>query len=108
VTIESSGETHSQKGNMKIDTSMVVVDAQPPNHQNKKGEVIDPKGRVIARPNEDGSVTVDSGNGFYTQYPDGAIKRESALRSRDGKTFEVLDTNTPLGNMRPSDMTHHQ
>jgi hypothetical protein len=100
VKIESPPPPHSDKSKLKLES-------EPPNHRNKKGEVIDPKGRVLARTNEDGSVTVDSGNGFFTHYPDGTVRRESALRSHDGKTFEVLDTNTPLGNLRPSDMTAH-
>ena len=106
VKIESSPPSHSAKSNIELGPT-VTVESEPPNLLNKKGEVIDPKGRVIARTNEDGSVTVDSGEGFFTHYPDGTIRREAALRSRDGKTFEVLDTNTPLGNLRPSDMTAH-
>jgi hypothetical protein len=110
IKIESTGVSHSEnaKGNIKVETSGTVIEVMPPNHQNKKGEVFDEKGRIIAKPNEDGSYTVDSGKGFFTQYPDGTIVRESAIRSRDGKTFEVIDTNSPLGNLRPSDMTHHK
>jgi hypothetical protein len=109
VKIESSGISHSEKGpNIQIETSMNVVEAAPPNHLNKHGDVIDPKGRTIAKANEDGSVTVDSGKGFFKQHADGSITKESAIRSRDGKTFEVLDTNNPLGDMRPSDMTDHK
>ncbi len=109
IKVESTGVSHSEKGkNIKIETSGLIVEAVPPNHQNKKGEIIDEKGRVIAKPNEDGSITVDSGKGFFTQNPDGTIVRESAIRSRDGKTFEVLDTSSPLGNLRPSAMTHHK
>jgi hypothetical protein len=101
VKIESS---KSDKSNIELHP---MIETEPPNHLNEHGEVIDPRGRVIARRNDNGSVTVDSGNGFYTQYADGTINRESAIRSRDGKNFAVIDTNTPLGGLRPSDMTKH-
>ncbi|CAN5143502.1 hypothetical protein BH10CYA1_BH10CYA1_38170 [soil metagenome] len=58
-----------------------MIEAVAPNHMNKKGEVIDPKGRIIS-----------------------TVHKESAIRSRDGKDFEVLDTSSPLGNMRPGDV----
>ncbi len=108
VKVESTGVTQSEKGNIKVETAGNIVEAVPPNTMNKKGEVVDPKGRVIAKPNEDGSITVDSGKGFFTQNQDGTIESTAAIRSRDGKTFEVLDTNNPLGNLRPSDMTNHK
>jgi len=102
----TSAESTSHHGKIETTTNIQVIEASPPNHKNKAGEVIDEKGRVIAKPNEDGSITVDSGKGFYTHYPNGEIRRESAIRSRDGKTFDVIDTNTPLGNLRPGDMVH--
>jgi hypothetical protein len=105
VKVESTPASNSGKSNVILEPT-ISVESLPPNHMNKKGEVIDPKGRVLAKMNDDGSVTVDSGKGFYTQYPDGSINRESAIRTRDGK-FEVIDTNTPLGNLRPGDMTKH-
>jgi len=104
VKVESTGITHTDKGKIQVETGGIVVEAVAPNHMNKKGEVIDPKGRIIAKPNEDGGITVDSGKGFYTQDADGTIHRESAIRSRDGKDFEVLDTSSPLGNLRPGDV----
>lgn len=107
VVLESSEDKNqraSKHGNAVVtETGIVSIEAKAPNHMNSKGEVIDEKGRIIAKQNADGSVTVDSGKGFYTQYPDGEIRRESALRSRNGKDFEVLDTNNPLGGMQVPD-----
>lgn len=72
--------------------------------KDKDGNVwVDAKGREIAKRNDDGSWTVDSGEGFYRQSSKG-IEKVSAIRSRDGKTFEEINTKDPLGNMKPSDM----
>lgn len=106
VKIETLPAADSQTGSIRLGPT-IGLSAQKPNHLDKYGEVVDPKGRVIARMNDDGSVTVDSGKGFFTQYPDGTINRETAIRSRDGKTFAVIDTNTPLGDLRPDDMNGH-
>lgn len=106
VKVESTPASQSEKSNVTLEPT-IRLENVPPNRLTKKGEVVDPKGKVLAKMNDDGSVTVDSGKGFYTQYPDGSIHRESAIRSRDGKTFEVIDTNTPLGNLRPSDITRY-
>lgn len=108
VHVESGGTHHSEKNGHKIETDTMIVVAEPPNHQTKDGKILDPKNRVIAQENEDGSWTIDSGKGFYTQHADGTIERTSAIRSRDGKTFEVLDTENPLGNLKPGDMTKHK
>lgn len=70
----------------------------------KDGNVwVDAKGREIAKRNDDGSWTVDSGEGFYRQSSKG-IEKVSVIRSRDGKTFEEINTKDPLGDMKPSDM----
>lgn len=70
----------------------------------KDGNVwVDAKGREIAKRNDDGSWTVDSGEGFYRQSNKG-IEKVSVIRSRDGKTFEEINTKDPLGDMKPSDM----
>jgi hypothetical protein len=103
VKVETSPPPKNQHGNVIIEGS-IMVQAEPPNHMTKNGEVVDPKGKVLAKMNDDGSVTVDSGKGFYTHRPDGSVERESVIRSRDGKTFEVIDTKTPLGNLRPGDV----
>ena len=76
-------------------------DAKP---KDKNGNVwVDAKGREIAKRNDDGSWTVDSGEGFYRQSNKG-IEKVSVIRSRDGKTFEEINTKDPLGDMKPSDM----
>ena len=64
------------------------------------GVLVDKSGKQIAKHNEDGSVTVDSGDGVYTTHPDGTIRKEVILRSRDGKSWEILDANAPLGKLR--------
>ena len=107
VRVDTTPGARDEKHHVTIGPGS-MLQAEKPNHMTKDGEVVDPKGRVLAKMNDDGSVTVDSGKGFYTHYPDGEVRRESAIRSRDGKTFEVIDTNTPLGNLRPSDMTKHR
>ncbi len=69
------------------------------------GDYYDKKGKQVAKINEDNTVTVDGGDGkFYTVENDGRISKATALRSRDGKKFEVLNTDDPLGGLKPSDM----
>ncbi|HEY9713010.1 MAG TPA: hypothetical protein V6C72_06050 [Chroococcales cyanobacterium] len=106
VKIESTPASQSHNPNVVLEPTL-KLESEAPNHMNKNGDVVDPKGRIIAKMNPDGSVTVDSGKGFYTQYPDGSIDRESAIRTRDGKNFDVIPTSTPLGDLRPSDMAKH-
>ncbi len=84
------------------------IDILYPNHARLNGDVVDPKGRTIAKHNDDGSYTVDTGKGFFTQRSDGTIRKETAIRSRDSKSFTVIDTESPLGDLRPSDMTKHK
>ncbi len=87
-------------------SNMTMVQVKPPLHETKPGSgvYVDEKGRALVKVNGDGTVTVDTGKGFYTQGPDG-VKKVSALRSRNGKDFEVLNTDDPLGNLRPPDMS---
>ncbi len=92
----------------------VVIEISGKNHLKLNGNVEDSTGRIIAKHNPDGSYTVDTGEGgFYTQRADGTIRKETAIRTRKphekvAHDFEVLDTETPLGNLRPSDMTNHK
>jgi hypothetical protein len=77
----------------KEESAWVSIDAKAPAHKDKDGNVVDKQGRILAKQNGDGSVTVDGGNGnYYTQYPDGSIRKDKATRSPDGKTFDVVDT----------------
>lgn len=89
-------------------TNANMVSVRKPIHETKPGSgvFVDEKGRAVAKVNDDGTVTVDTGKGFYTQGPDG-IKRVTALRSRNGKDFEVLNTDDPLGGMAPPDNLSH-
>jgi hypothetical protein len=102
----SNGKTLRDPDGYEIKISnMTMVQVKPPLHETKPGSgvYVDEKGRAMVKV-QDGTVTVDTGKGFYTQGPDG-VKRVSAIRSRDGKDFEVLNTDDPLGNLRPPDMT---
>lgn len=105
ITVESKTKTYTDSEGRKQEKHFNEVNASKPNTKKKNGDVVDPNGRIIAKVNDDGSVTVDSGKGFYTQDVDGTLHKETALRTRKGKDFEVLDTSTPLGNLRPGDMT---
>jgi hypothetical protein len=103
----SNGKTLKDPDGYEIKISnMTMVQVKPPLHETKPGSgvYVDEKGRAMVKVNGDGTVTVDTGKGFYTQGPDG-VKKVSALRSRNGKDFEVLNTDDPLGNLRPPDMS---
>ncbi|CAN5143785.1 hypothetical protein BH10CYA1_BH10CYA1_38190 [soil metagenome] len=107
-TTEGGKPTDLGNGHKLTFKNNVAIEIQRPNHARLNGDVVDPKGRMIAKHNQDGSYTVDTDKGFFTQRGDGTIRKETAIRSRNGKDFEVLDTETPLGNLKPSDMTNHR
>ncbi len=70
----------------------------------KKGNSwVDEKGKEIIKRNDDGSYTIDSGEGFFRQGPNG-IEKVTALRHRNG-TFSELNTKDPLGDLTPSDLS---
>ena len=70
----------------------------------KKGNSwVDAKGREIIKRNDDGSYTIDSGEGFFRQGPNG-IEKVTVLRHRNG-SFSELNTKDPLGDLKPSDYT---
>lgn len=79
--------------NLKGDESAsVMITAKAPAHQDKDGNIVDKNGKILAKQNGDGSVSVDGGNGnYYTQYPDGSIRKEKGHRNPDGKTFDIED-----------------
>jgi hypothetical protein len=88
------------------------VKVSAPNHRKLNGNVEDKEGRIIAKRNEDGSYTVDTGKGFFTQRSDGTVRKETAIRTRKPHEkhfhdFDVIDTETPLGNLKPDDLSHH-
>jgi hypothetical protein len=107
VTVSTSDKVIHKKEHDVTISGMNNVEVNAPNKMDKDGNITDAKGRQIVKSNQDGSITVDTGKGFYTQYPNGEIRKETALRTPDGK-FEVIDVDTPLGNLRPSDMTVHK
>lgn len=73
--------------------------------KDKSGDVwVDAKGREVLKKNEDGSVTIDTGDGGFIRQDGQGVKKVSAIRSRDGKTFEEIDTDSPLGGLKPSDL----
>jgi hypothetical protein len=100
--------SHDQKVTVKHNISVTILGD---NVEKEHGIIEDAKGRVIAKRNEDGGYTVDTGTGaFFTQRADGTVRKETALRTRRphekvARDFEVIDTETPLGKFRPSDMT---
>jgi hypothetical protein len=85
----------------------MVVGIKYPNHAKLNGDIVDKSDRVVAKHNPGGSYTVDTGKGFFTQRADGSIRKETAIRSPDSKSFTVIDTESTLGDLRPTDMTHH-
>lgn len=89
-------------------TNANIVTVREPIRESKPGSgvFVDERGRAVSKVNDDGTVTVDTGKGFYTQGPDG-IKKVTALRSRNGKDFEILNTDDPLGGMAPPDNLSH-
>jgi len=105
VTTSDAGEPEVKpNGNVVTVTGTDIVEPTGNVKPNKDGTVwVDAKGREIAKKNDDGSWTVDSGEGFYRQSGKG-IEKVSVIRSRDGKTFEEINTKDPLGDMKPSDM----
>ncbi len=70
----------------------------------KKGNAwINENGKEIIKRNDDGSYTIDSGEGFFRQGPKG-IEKVTALRNRNG-SFQEINTKDPLGALKPSDLT---
>jgi hypothetical protein len=115
VTISSSdGHKPIDLGNCHKITFSHNMDIQvkSPNHLKLNGNVEDREGRIIAKRNKDGSYTVDTGEGFFTQRSDGTVRKETAIRTRKPHEkhfhdFDVIDTETPLGSLKPDDLTHH-
>ncbi len=107
VTITEGYERTTASGNkVKIDDSVMIEPNGQIRAKDKEGKVwVDAKGREVVRKNDDGSVTIDTGDGGFIKQDSQGVKKISAIRSRDGKTFEEIDTDSPLGGLRPSDMT---
>lgn len=88
----SNGKTLvSPEGDTLKVSKVSMVQVKPPLHEAQEGGrvYIDGNGKAMVKVNRDGTVTVDTGKGFYTQSPDG-VEKVHAIRSRDGKDFTVV------------------
>lgn len=103
VTVSEGSERIMPSGNkVKVDESVMIEPNGQIRQKDKDGKVwVDAKGREVVRKNDDGSVTIDTGDGGFVKVDSQGVKKISAIRSRDGKTFEEIDTDSPLGNLRP-------
>ncbi len=103
VTVTEGSEKVMPSGNtVKISDSVMIEPNGQIRPKDKNGDVwVDSKGREVVRKNPDGSVTIDTGDGGFIKQDSQGVKKISAIRSRDGKTFEEIDTDSPLGNLRP-------
>lgn len=103
VTITEGGDKVMPSGRTVKVSDTVMVEPNGQIHpKDKTGDVwVDAKGREVIRKNDDGSVTIDTGDGGFIKQDSHGVKKISAIRSRDGKTFEEIDTDSPLGNLRP-------
>jgi hypothetical protein len=103
VTVSEGSEKTMPSGNkVKISESVMIEPNGQIRPKDKEGNVwVDAKGREVVRKNDDGSVTIDTGDGGFVKVDSQGVKKISAIRSRDGKTFEEIDTDSPLGNLRP-------
>jgi hypothetical protein len=104
------GEGHDVMGKngnkVHIDGTVLIEPNGKIRPKDKTGDVwVDDKGREVLKKNEDGSVTIDTGDGGFIRQDGQGVKKVSAIRSRDGKTFEEIDTDSPLGGLRPSDLS---
>lgn len=103
----SNGKTLVSPEGDKLKVSKVtMVQVKPPLHETKPGSgvYVDENGRAMVKVNRaDGTVTVDTGKGYFTQGPDG-VKSVMIIRTHKGKDFEVLNTDTPLGDLRPPEL----
>ena len=89
-----------------IDGTVLIEPNGKIHPKDKNGDVwVDSKGREVLKKNDDGSVTIDTGDGGFIRQDSQGVKKVAAIRSRDGKTFEEIDTDTPLGGLRPSDLS---
>ena len=96
LTVKEGPQPKTVDGRFHVVKSEAEI--EHPGNLNKKGNTfVDEKGKVIIKRNDDGSYTVDSGEGFFRQGADG-IKKTSALRDRKGN-FEEFNPDDPLGGL---------
>jgi len=72
-------------------------------HPKGSGVFVDSHNKTVLTDNADGSKSIYTDKGVYTAREDGSVTKESAIKDRHGN-WTVIDTSTPLGGMRPSDM----
>lgn len=103
----SNGKTLVSPEGDKLNVSNVtMVRVKPPLHETKPGSgvYVDEKGRAMVKVNRaEGTVTVDTGKGVFTQSSDG-VKSVTIMRTKRGADFEILNIDDPLGGMRPPDL----
>lgn len=102
LVVEGEKRVKADGTRIELDPTTVIQFSKPNRaHPRGSGILVDGNGRQIAKQNDDGSVTVATDEGFFTQTPYG-ITRVTAIRSRDGKSWTVLNTDDPLGDLRPT------
>lgn len=106
VTINEGGKVVTKDGrSVELGPSNMVDVSRAPNQPMREsspgsGVLVDKNGKEVAKQNTDGSVSVDTGDSVYTVHPDGTTSKEVFIRSRDGKSWDILHTETPLGNLK--------
>jgi len=94
LTVKEGPRPETIDGRFHVVKSEAEIE-HPGNLRKKGNTFVDDKGKVIIKRNDDGSYTVDSGEGFFRQGPNG-IKKTTALRDRKGN-FEEFNADDPLG-----------
>ncbi len=88
------------KGKFHIPTKVTME--IPPDLKKLGNSYYDATGKIeIIKRNADGTVTINSGDDFYRQGPDG-IEKVHAIRQRDG-SFREINVKDPLGDLKMSD-----
>jgi hypothetical protein len=108
VKITSSGPSaeHSLGDGNKVqvtNTSIVETATKVHEHPHGSGVQVDSHNKPIYKDNADGSKEVYTDTGVYKANSDGTVEKESAIKNRNG-SWTVIDTSTPLGDMKPSDL----
>ncbi len=106
VSITEGKDTTTPSGNKVHIDDTVMIEPNGKIHETAKGSGhwVDDKGKEMVRQNKDGSVIIDTGDGGFYKQDSHGMKKISAIRSRDGKTFDVLDTDNPVSEDMRKDM----
>jgi len=109
IYTEAGGQVMTGESGSKITMGPVteVTGLPAGTHEKHKGSgvYVDAQNRPVMTTNEDGSHTVYTDKGVYTAREDGTVTKETAIKHKNG-TWTVVDTSTPLGGLRPSDLGH--